>query len=508
MTTPSNTYDAVPYAVSAFRQTDPDRLAVIARIFGLNSASPQSCRVLELGCASGGNLLPMAVAYPDSHFVGIDLSQRQIEEGNAVIKQLNLPDVQLHHLSITDVTASLGEFDYILAHGVYSWVPPNVQDKILQICHDNLTPNGVAYVSYNTYPGWHTRAAIREMLCYHTAGASDPIEKIRLAREHLAYLAGFYAASKYPIHAVLAQETAAIQKFNDSYILHEYLEEFNEPVYFHQFVARAAAKKLQFLAEAEISSMLPASFGSDTEQKLRAIAGNPLDLEQHMDFLRTRLFRQTLLCHDHHKLDHTLNPDVLASFHIASPMKPESDNPDLRTDKAEPFVHANRPRLTTRTPLMKAALVILSRRWPMPIPFPDLLAESQKLLDASADKDTRELAEALLNCYTANVVEFSLAPPVFVMHVSEKPATTSYIRFRAAAGDDVANLRLESIALTAPARLVLSHLDGRHDKRALIALVTDLLKKMPPAAESAHSRATRYLDYILPIFAQSALLIK
>src|ERR1041384_979864 len=106
MTSPAssspNSYDAVPYSASAFRQTDPDRLAVIARIFGLQSAPPQSARVLELGCASGGNLIPMAVAYPQSHFVGIDLSQRQIEEGNAIIQQLNLPNVTLQHLSITD----------------------------------------------------------------------------------------------------------------------------------------------------------------------------------------------------------------------------------------------------------------------------------------------------------------------------------------------------------------------------------------------------------------------
>jgi methyltransferase-like protein len=449
----------------------------------------------------------MALAYPDSHFTGIDLSKRQIDEGNQIVQQLNLTNLQLQHLSITDVTPSLGQFDYILAHGVYSWVPPDVQEKILDICHDNMTDTGVAYISYNTYPGWHTRGAIRDMLLHHTAATEDPAEKIRKAREHLAFLGTFFGKAEVPFQKTLAHEISLLAKMPDTYLLHEYLEAFNEPLYFHQFIARAAAKNLQYLAEAEIASMLPARFGPDTEKALRANAANSLDLEQSMDFLRTRMFRQTLLCHVNDKLDNTLRADAIPTFHIASPMKPESQNSNIQSDTPESFVGLNRPKLTTRSPLLKSALHHLAQRWPLPIPFTDLLPTQDSELRT---QDSAELAQALLNCYTAGVVEFNVAPPHFTTTLSDRPLTTPYVRLRAKISDEVTNLRLENIALTEPARLVLSHLDGQHDKPALIQLVEKLLKKYPKpnSEESPHSRATRYLDYILPNFANSALLIR
>ena len=66
-----------------------------------------------------------------------------------------------------DVGEDFGRFDYVICHGVYSWVPEAVQDRILEICARNLTPDGVAYVSYNTYPGWHARGLARDLMGFH-----------------------------------------------------------------------------------------------------------------------------------------------------------------------------------------------------------------------------------------------------------------------------------------------------------------------------------------------------
>ena len=94
-TAAENAYDAVPYSVNAFPQTTPDRLAVIGTLFGLKPAMPAGCRVLESGCASGGNLIPMAVIHPGARFVGVDLSERQVADGQAVIRELGLPNIEL-----------------------------------------------------------------------------------------------------------------------------------------------------------------------------------------------------------------------------------------------------------------------------------------------------------------------------------------------------------------------------------------------------------------------------
>ena len=145
-----NPYDESPYASYPYPQSQPNRLATIATLFGMKPQSIHDCRVLELGCASGGNLIPLAVALPGSRFVGIDLSGRQVEQGQQVVSTLGLKNVELSCRSILDVTPELGQFDYIICHGVWSWVPADVREKILTICRDQLSPQGVAYVSYNT----------------------------------------------------------------------------------------------------------------------------------------------------------------------------------------------------------------------------------------------------------------------------------------------------------------------------------------------------------------------
>src|SRR5262245_16820704 len=166
-------YEEVPYESKPIPGSHPDSLATMAILCGMQPPPIDRCRVLELGCAAGGNLLPMAQTVPDGRFVGIDLSPRQVADGQALIDALGLTNLELRALSILDVGEDFGTFDYIICHGVFSWVPREVQDKILAICRRHLAPNGVAYVSYNTYPGWHLRGMVRDMLTYHARQFED-----------------------------------------------------------------------------------------------------------------------------------------------------------------------------------------------------------------------------------------------------------------------------------------------------------------------------------------------
>src|SRR5439155_7139696 len=173
----------------AFPQTHPDRMAAVARIFGLSPPNVAACRVLELGCASGGNLIPMAFNFPGSEFLGIDLSRRQVEQAHPAMAALLLRNIRIECASILDIDKDWGTFDYIICHGVFSWVDPIVQDKILQIAAENLSPEGVAYVSYNTYPGWHMREMVWHMMRYHAGQFARPEEQVEQARALLKFLA-------------------------------------------------------------------------------------------------------------------------------------------------------------------------------------------------------------------------------------------------------------------------------------------------------------------------------
>jgi methyltransferase-like protein/SAM-dependent methyltransferase len=504
-------YDAVPYSVCAFAQTQPDRLATIATLFGMEPARPERCRVLELGCAQGGNLIPMALASPGSHFVGVDLSARQIADGQAVVRELGLKNVDLQAASILDIGEDFGTFDYILAHGVYSWVPPEVQEKILELCSRNLAPNGAAYISYNALPGWHARGALREMIWYHTAHLADPIERVRQARGLLAFLAKSMPQQLPGYSALIRQELGLLLRTPDSYLLHEHLEEFNEPFYFHQFVERAASKRLQYLGEAQVSSMLADRFGAEGEKTLRQISADMLHMEQYMDFLRNRMFRQTLLCHADVKLEHALRPETMMKFRIASPAKPVSNVCDIHSEHGEEFAAEGAARLNTHDPLMKAVMLHLAQQWPLSVPFEELHGAARWRLGWTAEHPQEEavqLAIRLLNCYTSALVELSMSCPAFVVEVGERPIASPYARLRARQGTKVVNMRLESVELGEKSSEILRQLDGGHDRAALSAIVRGWLKSSDESAEvNREASAEEYVERMLKAFAQAALLV-
>jgi cyclopropane fatty-acyl-phospholipid synthase-like methyltransferase len=143
-------------------------MATLAALFGMEPVDINQAQILELGCAAGSNLIPMATQLPGATFVGVEGAARQVAVGQQLVEDLQLGNVTLHHKDILDIDPAFGVFDYIVVHGVYSWVQDAVQEKILSICKQNLSPQGVAYVSYNTYPGWRMRGMLRDMMMYHT----------------------------------------------------------------------------------------------------------------------------------------------------------------------------------------------------------------------------------------------------------------------------------------------------------------------------------------------------
>jgi SAM-dependent methyltransferase len=173
-------YDLVPYPSVPFPQTHPDRLATVGRLYGLETVPPERCRYLELGCGSGMNLLSMAALLPEAQFLGIDLAAEPIAIAQRHVRELGLRNLIFLQGDITTIatTGDLGAFDYIAAHGVYSWVPEPVRAALLALCARHLSAHGVAYISYNTQPGCHMRQMAWEMMRFHVRAIEAPKERL------------------------------------------------------------------------------------------------------------------------------------------------------------------------------------------------------------------------------------------------------------------------------------------------------------------------------------------
>jgi methyltransferase-like protein/cyclopropane fatty-acyl-phospholipid synthase-like methyltransferase len=463
-------YEDVPYTSKPLYPTHPDCLATLATLLGMRPAAVDNCRVLELGCASGGNLIPMAASLPESRFLGIDLSPRQISQGQAVIDAVGIANIELRPLSILDVDASFGQFDYIICHGVYSWVPPAVQDKILDICRRNLAPGGVAYVSYNTYPGWHARGMVREMMCFHAMQFADPATRVAQARAFLDFLVTSVPTNDKAYARAIADEAELVRPEADYYLFHEHLEEVNQPLYFHQFAERLAAKGLQYLGEAWFHTN-PEKFPPDVQEVLGRLSTDLVSLEQYVDFLENRTFRRTLLCQKEVRLDRAPSLTTVENLQVGALVRPVSPEPDLSAGAVEEFRSDDGSTASTNIPMVKAALLELFAAWPMTLSFEQLwtaACDRLKSVDEKLESGPRQdLAEALLRCYLSNMVSLHVRPGRFVVPSGDRPKATALARHQAATGAPIANLRHRLVHLQDGDRAVLAYLDGSRDRSSI-----------------------------------------
>jgi methyltransferase-like protein/2-polyprenyl-3-methyl-5-hydroxy-6-metoxy-1,4-benzoquinol methylase len=470
-----NTYDAVLYPGFALAQAHPDRLATLATLFGMKPADVAHCRVLELGCGDGTNLISVALGLSQAECVGIDLAAAGIRKGQAVVQELGLKNVTLRHMSILDVERDFGGFDFIVAHGIYSWVPPDVRDKILTICKENLAENGVAYVSYNTYPGGHLREMVREMMLFHVREFTEPKQRVEQARALIKFVTESSSTEPTVYQMILQKELERITEFRDSSLFHDDLGEYNNPIYFYRFVEHAARHGLKYLSEANIREMQTGVFPPEVVEVLNRISNDRIAKEQYLDFLQCRRFRQTLLCHEDRELDDESRPEKVTHLYIASPMQPESAHVDVRSHDALAFLGPKNSSIKTDNPLVKAAMVALGEAWPQALHFSNLLAMAREVSgrasahEAGMNEDAQVLGDMLLRAYAGGIVEFHVHPPRLAPQPSERPAASPLARLQNREGNKVTTLRHHSIGVDdALGRQLLQLLDGSRDRAALL----------------------------------------
>ncbi|WP_242467534.1 methyltransferase regulatory domain-containing protein [Thiocapsa imhoffii] len=514
-------YDQIPYESFAITETHPDVLASIGWLFGLETADPEHCRVLELGAASGGNLIPMAFHLPWSQFVGVELSGAQARAGQAMIAELGLGNLRLLHQDIMAVDAHQEPFDFILVHGVYSWVPDAVKERILELCGRLLSARGIAYISYNVLPGWRQRGMLRDMLLFHCRGITAPGARLRRARDLLDRLALGLREDRRPEAQPLRKEVTYLLSARPSYLYHEYLEETNHPELFSDVIARAQQQGLAFLAESKLHTMFSSTLGGAARQVLDGL-GDQMAQEQYMDFLRLRAFRQTLLVRAEARPCWEIDLERLGGCSLHGDLQP-LQAPQWKRVKPQDYRAQDGAMLQVEQPLTKAILAELAEVYPNAIPVRRLLEAAEQRVRAGAGRRVTPDRDAclgeLFNLYVSQGIGLTQRRTWWSNRVGVRPQAIAVARAQAASGEGhVATVRHRSLGLDALSAWVLRELDGRRDQAALCAdLIAqahqdDALSAALGGAsrlqdEDLRQRVRTSLTRLLEVFARAGLLV-
>ena len=362
-------------------------------------------------------------------------------------------------------------------------------DRLLEICRNQLNENGIAFVSFNTHPGWHQRGAVRQMMNYHVSRfpGDSPPQQIQRARDFLKFLTLSTKPNDSSYGMMLHEQLNLLNSLPDGYLFHEHLEEFNEPIWFLDFCHQLEEFDLRYLADADFSSMVAgSSFSADTKLLLYEFAPNLLEREQYLDFLNNRAFRQSLLSHVSQRPSYDIRAERIMTLHAASPLARKDTNLSLSSLTVEVFCTSDGMTLSTPLPIFKAALTCLRAVWPGFLSFNELFQQACKLiLDGSKDPNNDEkeahrlsLARSLLTTFAAStrpLVQLVNTPATMTCSISELPCASLLARVQASQNEPVVNARHEIVALTTSDRRMLSILDGSNSRERIAELVRKMV---------------------------------
>ena len=467
-------YEAIAYVGRPFHETHPNRLLAVAQLHGVKPPGRELVSVLEIGSGDGSNLLPMAASYPRGRFVGVDRSARLNASARAMAEGARIPNVTLLEADVREIPARIGRFDVVVAHGFYSWVPPDVRDAMFRAIALHLAPGGVAYVNYNLLPGGWLRRIGWDAMQFHVRATADPAERVARAREFIALLTETWRAQGGPAAAV-AENFAREAERDDGGIFHDDLAPVNEPVYYARFVGHAARHGLAAVADVDPGARSYGGAGAALRERLAA--RDPVAREQMLDFVHVRQMRQTLLVHRGLGQPGRRDARAVAKLHFAATMA---------------YMRHRMAGSAAADPVGDR----LASRFPASVPggeLVDALVASGVAADAAPAR--------VLEAWTTGLADPYVDPIGLATRPSAKPRVAALARWQASRGPLVTNLRHVSVRLADEfARALLPLCDGTRTAAELAAVAGGAV----PAAEAAAPQAA--VERRLAQFASAALL--
>ncbi len=475
--TETNAYDEFDYPGYSFPNTHPGQLAVMAVLHGLSPAAVDNCRVLEIGCGEGANLIPMAHAFPRGEFTGFDLAGGPIRRGLERARTLGLRNLRLFQADLLDLGPEdqrgvLGQYDYILAHGLYTWVPEPVRDGLLALCSKHLAPGGVAFISYNAWPGSYIRNIFREVLSRAADGGTQTEEQIAQGLNLFEALIQARAEND-PWRGLFEDQLAKMRCRAPNTTCHDELAPAYNPVWFSAFVRHARSHGLEYLSDAELPVPTDPCFHNELMTQVRGAAGDdPIRQEELLDFSRMRMYRETLLVHAGQPIRQEPEPRALRTMRFASSaVSAEGERPGQRF-----YGIQGGPRVALDQAPAIAVMERLIAAWPRTLSFEETSgAMTEGGLRADADP-----ARLLLQMAIARMIELHTWQPAVVNALSDRPEVAAISRHEAAQRPYTANLWHGTVQLEDPVvRKLLLLADGTRTREEMLAALVLEFSSVP-----------------------------
>lgn len=513
-------YDALPYGGSAVPLSHPDRLAAAAIRAGRSAADPSRARIVELGCGEGANLIPMAYHLPESELLGVDASAGEIEIGEEARARLGLDNVRFRQADILELDAKdLGQVDFLIVHGVFSWVSDAVRARILELARDALSPNGLLYLSYNCAAGWALKAEMRALLLHHTAGLDAMEEKVRVMRELLTLLSSSPLREASLHAAALGERAERALESRDAYLVHEYLSPDNRAFRHREVVELAGAHGLAFVDELASVTAHP-SLEDTLARGLRSRFDDPVEVADVADTMLGRPFRASLFARAGAVAPEADPQRVAASLCFRGRLRPKATRFSLEPDVAETFVGAGDEQIVVRPSRLKAALVELARAYPLALPFDAVMERAGMLLELRRVRvdahDQAEVAADLLELVRLEHLAASPRAPRVAFEVSPTPRVEALTRLEAERGPVVTSPHHELCVLDPFARLLVRYLDGARARDELVERMSVHLERgevvawdpegSPPEGEARQAAVSELIAQRLTVLRDAGLL--
>lgn len=423
------------YRSGVFPLNRPDRIGAVAALHGVAVKEIEKCRVLELGCGDGLTLLSIAHSMPSSECVGVDLLPERIDEANSYAKEIGLENVSFRALDLMDLAPDdFGQFDFIIAHGLYSWVPEAVSERLLLIYREFLKPRGLGLISYNTFPGWHLRNLVRDSMLFGSDPMMEPAARADSALEFVDLLSRSISNGT-PYQTVLAKEAVEAAKKERPVLFYDEMAEVNHPCLFQTFVSRLEKAGLRYVAE--IEPRLPRGLPLEAEKKLEALEYDAIRREQFIDFLLCTRFRNSIVCRAENETSANTLPDALEDLFLTCSATPPTDA-SLANGAEVAFTLADGSAFSTNHAMTKSMLGFLNRRRPGRVSFSEirshLALEFPELGNAEFEEELSQTKQFAAELFRSNILEAGCFQPAMAEAISDRPCAFEFARWQAERG--------------------------------------------------------------------------